>query len=367
MQTKGDVTAILKFDHLTKYYGKVCAVDDISLRVNRGEFLILLGPSGCGKTTTLRLIAGLEVPTAGQMYCEGLLLNPLAPFKRPVNTVFQDYALFPHMTVGANVGYGLRVRRVRRKEIERRVEEVLALVALSGYQSRYPRELSGGQRQRVALARALICQPSILLLDEPLGALDLKLRKEMQIALKTIQNQVGITFVHVTHDQEEAMTMADRIVVMSQGKIVQVGTPEALYNNPANRFVADFIGETNMLEGEIRESNEREITIGSHGILIRVAAAGGFDPASIYPGKRVSFSIRPEKIRVHRDHLDLVNSFAAEVATSFFLGVEQKIIVKTQGKLELMVRVREGNGSGTFGRGDKVMVGWDADVGDIFL
>jgi ABC-type Fe3+/spermidine/putrescine transport system ATPase subunit len=160
-----ELTGILRFDNLMKYYGKVCAVDDISLQVNRGEFLILLGPSGCGKTTTLRLIAGLETPTAGRIYCEGMLLNPLPPFKRPVNTVFQDYALFPHMTVGANVGYGLRVRRVGHKEIERRVEEALSLVALSGYQSRYPRELSGGQRQRVALARALICRPSILLLD----------------------------------------------------------------------------------------------------------------------------------------------------------------------------------------------------------
>jgi spermidine/putrescine transport system ATP-binding protein len=367
MDNTGAEKAILRLDNLTKYYGKVCAVDNISLRVRRGEFLILLGPSGCGKTTTLRLIAGLEVPTVGQIYCEELLLNPLAPFKRPVNTVFQDYALFPHMTVGANVGYGLRVRGIRHSEIERRVEEILALVALGGYQSRYPRELSGGQRQRVALARSLICEPSILLLDEPLGALDLKLRKEMQIALKRIQDKVGITFIHVTHDQEEAMTMADRIVVMSQGKIVQVGTPEELYNNPANRFVADFIGETNMLEGEIRESNEREITLSSHDILIRVAAVGGFDPGSIQPGKKVSFSIRPEKIRVQRDNLDLANAFAAEVASSFFLGVEQKIIVRIQGKLELMVRVPEADGSSSFGRGDKVMIGWDTGLGDIFL
>ena len=249
MDKKIEENIILSIEDLSKYFGKICAVDHIDLKVQKGEFLILLGPSGCGKTTSLRLIAGLEEPTSGQIHCEDLLLNPLPPYKRPVNTVFQDYALFPHMTVGENVAYGLRVKRVPRSDIKNRIEEELNLVALGGYEPRLPRELSGGQQQRIALARALICQPIILLLDEPLGALDLKLRKEMQIALKSIQTKVGITFIHVTHDQEEAMTMADRIVVMSKGRIVQIGTPKELYYNPVNRFVADFIGETNMIEG----------------------------------------------------------------------------------------------------------------------
>ncbi len=367
MEKKIEEKVILRIEDLSKYFGKVCAVDHIALEVQKGEFLILLGPSGCGKTTTLRLIAGLEEPTSGQIYCEDLFLNPFPSFKRPVNTVFQDYALFPHMTVGVNVGYGLRVKGTPRSEIKKRVGEELNLVALGGYESRFPRELSGGQQQRIALARALICQPIILLLDEPLGALDLKLRKEMQIALKSIQTKVGITFIHVTHDQEEAMTMADRIVVMSKGRIVQIGTPKELYYNPVNRFVADFIGETNMIEGEIVESDAREVKVKSRNSVIIAEKPEHIDTAELHIGKRVSLSVRPEKIRIHRTHLELPNVLSGVVSGSFFLGVEQKIKIETEDKIDLMVRVQETKDSSVFYQGERVQVGWGKEAGNIFL
>jgi spermidine/putrescine transport system ATP-binding protein len=367
MKEKIKEKLILKIEHLSKYFGKICAVDNISLEVQRGEFLILLGPSGCGKTTTLRLVAGLEDPTSGQIYCEGLFLNPLPPYKRPVNTVFQNYALFPHMSVFENVGYSLRVKRVPRGEIKKRVGEALRLVALGGFQPRYPRELSGGQQQRVALARSLICQPSILLLDEPLGALDLKLRKEMQIALKSLQAKVGITFIHVTHDQEEAMTMADRIVVMNEGKIVQIGTPKDLYYNPVNRFVADFIGETNMIEGEIVEVIDREVKLKSRNKIIISAKPSHIDSGELEIGRKVSVSVRPEKISIHDRSLDLPNVFSGTVIGFYFLGIEQKIMVETEDKSEIMVRVREMKDSRVFHRGEKVKIGWEKEDGSIFF
>jgi spermidine/putrescine transport system ATP-binding protein len=367
MDNKIEENVILRIEDLSKYFGKVCAVDHIDLQVQRGEFLILLGPSGCGKTTTLRLIAGLEEPTTGNIFCEDLLLNPLPPYKRPVNTVFQDYALFPHMTVGENVAYGLRVKRVPRSEIRSRIEEELNLVALSGYEPRFPRELSGGQQQRIALARALICQPIILLLDEPLGALDLKLRKEMQIALKSIQTKVGITFIHVTHDQEEAMTMADRIVVMSSGRIIQIGSPKELYYNPVNRFVADFIGETNMIEGDIVESDANEVKVKFRNSVITSEKPVHIDAAQLQPGKRVSLSVRPEKISIHRTRLDHPNVLTGVVSGIFFLGVEQKIKVEIDDKFDLMVRIQETRDSHVFSQGEKVQVGWDKEAGSIFL
>jgi spermidine/putrescine transport system ATP-binding protein len=236
---------------VSKRFGEVEAVHQVSLQIREGEFFSLLGPSGCGKTTTLRMIAGFERPDAGEILIRGQRMNEVPPFHRPVNTVFQHYALFPHMTVFENVAFGLEMKRLPREEIRRRVAEALRLVRLTGLENRYPRQLSGGQQQRVALARALVNRPAVLLLDEPLGALDLKLRKEMQLELKNLQHQVGITFIYVTHDQEEAMTMSDRIAVMNQGRVLQVGTPVEIYERPATRFVADFIGETNFLEGRL--------------------------------------------------------------------------------------------------------------------
>ena len=235
---------------ITKRFGDVTAVDDIDLVIGDGEFFALLGPSGCGKTTTLRMIAGLDFPTMGSLKIFGDEVGTLPPNKRPVNTVFQAYALFPHMNVADNIAFGLKMQKVDRLERDRRVAEAVGLVQLGGMEGRRPNQLSGGQQQRVALARALVNRPKVLLLDEPLGALDLKLRQEMQLELKALQREVGITFVFVTHDQEEALTMSDRIAVMHEGRLLQVGTPEDIYQRPANRFVADFIGQDQPAGGD---------------------------------------------------------------------------------------------------------------------
>lgn len=263
--------AAICFVNVSRHFGEVKAVDDISLEIGDGEFFTLLGPSGSGKTTSLRMIAGFERPTHGKITLHGLDVSQLPPYERDVNTVFQDYALFPHMTVMENVSYGLMIKKVAKEERQRRVKEMLELVRLPRLGERKPNQLSGGQRQRVALARALINHPRVLLLDEPLGALDLKLRQQMQIELKSIQKQVGITFVYVTHDQEEALTMSDRLAVFNLGKIEQIGTPAEIYERPATPFVAGFVGISNLIEGQAAES------IGGSGAM---------------------FAIRPEKIRL---------------------------------------------------------------------
>ena len=241
--------------------GVINAVDHLTLEIYEGEFFSLLGPSGCGKSTTLRMLAGFERPTSGEIYIKDQLMGATPPYARPVNMVFQNYALFPHMTVFQNVAFGLEMEHVPRAEIRRRVEEALELVRLPGMGARRSTQLSGGQQQRIALARALVKRPAVLLLDEPLGALDLKLRKEMQLELKALQQQVGITFVYVTHDQEEALTMSDRIAVMSQGRALQIGTPTEIYERPNCRFVADFIGETNFLEGTLVQVKGGQATV----------------------------------------------------------------------------------------------------------
>jgi putative spermidine/putrescine transport system ATP-binding protein len=238
----------VRLSSLRKTYGEVVAVAGVDLEIARGEFFTLLGPSGSGKTTTLRMIAGFETPDRGTVELAGTDVTALPPYDRPVNTVFQDYALFPHMTVAENVGYGMRIRRVAKAEREKRVTEALEMVRLPGYEPRKPNELSGGQRQRVALARAIVNRPRVLLLDEPLGALDLKLREQMQLELKGIQGEVGITFLYVTHDQDEALTMSDRIAVFNDGRIEQVGVPAEIYERPANSFVTGFVGVSNLLE-----------------------------------------------------------------------------------------------------------------------
>ena len=257
-----------------KTYGEVVAVDDLDLDVRRGEFFTMLGPSGSGKTTTLRLIAGFERPDAGRIELRGVDVAQKPPYERPVNTVFQDYALFPHMTVGENVEYGLRVRGVRRRDRRARAVEALEMVQLQGFEGRKPVQLSGGQRQRVALARAIVNQPEVLLLDEPLGALDLKLRQGMQIELKRIQQEVGITFIYVTHDQEEALTMSDRVAVFNGGRIEQVGSPAEIYEHPATAFVAGFVGVSNLLERDGRRYTVRPEKI-------RIVTDGGGEPGTI--------------------------------------------------------------------------------------
>ena len=283
---------------VTKRFGDYVAVDDLTLQVRDGEFFSLIGPSGCGKTTTLRMIAGFEQPTDGHIYLGGQAVEGIPAHNRPVNTVFQNYALFPHMTVAQNVAFGLEMQKVAVPEIKRRVAETLELVRLPKMADRKPRQLSGGQQQRVALARALVNRPQVLLLDEPLGALDKKLRRAMQIELKHIQSEVGITFIYVTHDQEEAMTMSDRIGIMSEGVLQQVGSPHEVYEKPVNRFVADFIGETNFLPATVTrmETEEDYPMVALQGGVRVLSANEGHD---LYLDQRVTLTIRPERINLY--------------------------------------------------------------------
>jgi spermidine/putrescine transport system ATP-binding protein len=322
--------ADVRLERVTKRFGDVTAVDDLSLGIEHGEFFSLLGPSGCGKTTTLRMIGGFEEATAGAIYLGEQAVTDLPPFRRDVNTVFQNYALFPHLSVYENVAFGLRRRRVDNDEVRRRVAEMLELVELPGYERRRPAQLSGGQQQRVALARALINHPRVLLLDEPLGALDLKLRKQMQLELKRIQTEVGITFVYVTHDQEEAMTMSDRIAVMRAGRIEQLGSPEELYERPRTTFVAGFLGVSNLLDGEV---------VARAGDLIEVRLRGGrtvqAPTADVNGAAAVRIGVRPEKLRVNsvasgagtRD--SGLNSIDGTVIDASYTGVSTQYLVRT--------------------------------------
>ncbi len=314
---------------------EVLAVDDVTLQIRDGEFFSLLGPSGCGKTTTLRMIAGFEHPSDGEVYIHGRQMGLTPPYQRNTNMVFQNYALFPHMTVARNVAFGLEMKKVPKPEIEQRVRESLEMVRLPGFASRRPNQLSGGQQQRIALARALVNRPEVLLLDEPLGALDLKLRKEMQIELKNLQREVGITFVYVTHDQEEALTMSDRIAVMHQGKVLQVGSPTQIYERPSCRFVADFIGDTNFLDGVVREQSGDLATIFVDGSLAVVAQS----EQGLIPGSEVTVAVRPEKIRLlpHPARGE-ANSFPVTVEQVVYVGTDTRYRVRLSESVCLEVR-----------------------------
>jgi putative spermidine/putrescine transport system ATP-binding protein len=303
----------VRFSDVSRHFGEVKAVDGVSLDILDGEFFTMLGPSGSGKTTCLRLVAGFDRPTAGQILLHGQDVSRLPPYEREVNTVFQDYALFPHMTVGENIVYGLMIRKIPKAERERRVEEMLELVRLPGLAERRPGQLSGGQRQRVALARALINHPRVLLLDEPLGALDLKLRQQMQVELKAIQQRVGITFVYVTHDQEEALTMSDRLAVFNLGKVEQVGSPAEVYEHPATPFVAGFVGVSNLVSGELA----RKIS-----------------------GSPQTFSIRPEKIRLAEPGAGVeADEYAVDgrVRDVIYLGLYTRYLVELDAGSDLVV------------------------------
>jgi spermidine/putrescine transport system ATP-binding protein len=314
---------------ITPEGNQLSAVDHVTMQIKNGEFFSMLGSSGCGKTTSLRMIAGFEWPTEGEVYIEGKPMGHTPPFQRKVNTVFQSYALFQHMTVYQNVAFGLEMEKADKSEIEKRVKRALEMVQLTGMERRKPKQLSGGQQQRVAVARALVKVPDVLLLDEPLGALDLKLRKEMQLELKALQQQLGITFVYVTHDQEEAMTMSDRIAVMSRGKVQQMGTPVEIYERPANRFVADFIGESNFLEGTIKSLSTEEACVYVPELDIELYGL----PVSpgLVNGEEVTVSIRPEKIHITDKPLN-EDTLTGQVVNTVYIGTDTHVFVNVRGK-----------------------------------
>ena len=340
------------------------AVDDVSLTIDRGEFFTMLGPSGCGKTTTLRMIGGFEAPTSGAIHLGDTDVTDLPPFKRDVNTVFQNYALFPHLSVFENVAFGLRRRKTPASEIRQQVAAMLKLVELPGYEGRRPNQLSGGQQQRVALARALVNNPQVLLLDEPLGALDQKLRKQMQIELKAIQSELGISFIFVTHDQEEAMTMSDRIAVMRDGHIEQLGTPEELYERPSSAFVANFLGVSNLLEAEVAGRDDGTMTVRlPTGALLRAPATDGGE------GPKVWIGVRPEKLHVQPlvDEASLSpdasrNEIDGVVLDASYVGVSTQYLVETPdgGRLVVYAQNLETSGaSEVLADGQRVRLSWN--------
>jgi spermidine/putrescine transport system ATP-binding protein len=338
-------------EHVTKRFGDFTAVDDLTLEIGENTFFAMLGPSGCGKTTTLRMIGGFEEPTSGVIRLHGEDVTGRKPFRRPVNTVFQSYALFPHMSVAENVAFGLRRQKVTDAEVRRRVGETLELVQLTGRGDQRPRQLSGGQQQRVALARALINHPRVLLLDEPLGALDLKLRKEMQIELKRIQQEVGITFIHVTHDQEEAMTMADTIAVMHQGRIERLGSPTEIYEDPRTPFVAGFLGASNLMSGRVSGT---EVGL-ANGTVLRLT---DLQAARCTPDEQVQIGVRPEKIRFANgdEEAALVNRLTGRIVDASFVGVSTHYLVDVGGIGEMAVVVQNLGGIRT--RGEDVTLAW---------
>jgi spermidine/putrescine transport system ATP-binding protein len=351
-------TPTVRLEGVVKRFNQMVAVDHLDLQVSRGEFFSMLGPSGCGKTTTLRMIAGFEQPDEGSLFLNGQSVENTPPYRRNVNTVFQSYALFEHLSVQENVAFGLRRKKVPEPEIRKRVGEMLDLVRLKQKATSRPRQLSGGQQQRVALARALVNLPAVLLLDEPLGALDLQLRKQMQIELKQIQRTVGITFVYVTHDQEEALTMSDRIAVMSEGVLQQCGTPEEIYERPANAFVAGFIGISNLLPGQVEDHAVRLKT----GQLIPAQ----MDPA-IPSGDSVFVCIRPEKLRLGAGEDGQVN-IEGTVVETVYLGTSTQYLVEV-GSDTRLVAIENNTHTATSGdrlaRGSKLTIGWLPEHGRV--
>ena len=347
-------SSIVSLKNVEKWFGENHVVRNMNLEIQEGEFLTLLGPSGCGKTTTLRMIAGFEDASSGTIEVQGVRVEEMEPFQRDVNTVFQNYSLFPHMTVFENVAYGPSIKKVPKEQIKKSVSEMLELVQMSGYESRKPDELSGGQKQRVAIARALINQPRVLLLDEPLGALDMKLRRQMQIELKRLQKKLGITFVYVTHDQEEAMTMSDRIAVMSDGVILQIDNPVEIYEKPKSRFVADFIGESNIFDGKIKTMED--------GILHAECKQGdcllygkGFEA-----GEDIFISVRPEYLMLSKEKQEGF-SLKAKIIDYVFMGTLVKAILLTEDGKEIKYSRFEKNQS--LDIGDEVYLYWDYDKG----
>lgn len=360
-------TSLVSFRQVWKRFDDVVAARDISLDIHAGEFLSFLGPSGCGKTTLLRMLAGFEQPSEGDVYLQGNRINDVPAYKRPVNMVFQHYALFPHLNIAANVAYGLKQRSPRpsRKDIARQVAEILELVQLDGFQKRRIWEMSGGQQQRVALARALINKPEVLLLDEPLAALDRKLRRDMQIELQTLQRNVGITFILVTHDQEEALSMSDRICIMREGEIIQTGSPRQLYDNPRNRYVADFVGKSNFFDVTVKDLQDQKLMVTlNNGDMINLAVSNEQRPQ---PDSIVSISVRPEQMILSRSR-DNSNSAStvtvdARVRNRIFLGEHTEYLLSADALGEFLVltpRQRERK-EAPFEVNEKVCASWRQD------
>lgn len=347
---ESDKRVIVRIEGVNKIYGTNHVVKDLNLEIYEGEFLTLLGSSGCGKTTTLRMVAGFEEPTDGTICVEGEDIHNKEPFERDVNTVFQSYALFPHMTVFDNIAYGLKMKKVKKPEIKERVNEMLDMVQLGGFERRYPSQLSGGQKQRVAIARALINRPKVLLLDEPLGALDLKLRKQMQLELKRLQKKLNITFIYVTHDQEEALTMSDRICIMNMGVLQQVGTPMEIYENPQTKFVATFIGETNIFDGSVTECKDGRLHI--------AVESGDFYETGEGFGKgdMLSVSVRPERMLYSSEPVEGFN-LVGTVREQIYVGSVLKTIVVMQNGNEVKIERLAGQ---ELPRGGTVYLHWNA-------
>ncbi len=345
---------------VTKTFGETIAVDDVSLSIGRGEFITLLGPSGCGKTTTLRLIAGFIFPDNGQILINGEYMEEKPAYERNLGMVFQNYALFPHMTAYENIAFGLKMRKFDKPEIDKKVKEALELVKLSGLDDRYPRQLSGGQQQRISLARALVIEPDVLLLDEPLSNLDLKLREAMRLELKDIYERIGITFVYVTHDQGEALTLSDRIAIMSRGKIMQIGTPNEVYEQPTNRFVADFIGEANIFNGKLVEFEEEQAKVVTNEGLTFYSSSLSFEkPEEVEKNSDVNLSLRPQKIRIERKKTQEKNSFQGKIQNIVYLGstIKYHVIIDEKTR-RFVIEQQISEGTTLHKIGDEVYVEW---------
>ena len=355
--------AIISFQDVCKSFGEIQAVDGANFEIHRGEFFSLLGPSGCGKTTLLRMVAGFEMPNSGEVFIDGQSMSATPPNQRPVNMVFQNYAIFPHMDVRGNIAFGMRKSGLSKIELNRRIDEILELIKLGGYGKRGADELSGGQRQRVALARALIKQPKVLLLDEPLGALDKKLRELMQIELRQLQQQLGITFLFVTHDQEEALTLSDRIAVMSEGHVMEIASPAQLYENPGTRFVADFIGSMNFFEGEVIDSNKDRLRISTNSMGDISVSATDIEYAAKSP---IWVAIRPEKLQpVFSEPGDLSNVMEGQMGPSAYLGDRSHFYVQLA-KRDIPVLVAMQNLERSIGQlrqpNQRVWLQWSSDA-----
>jgi spermidine/putrescine transport system ATP-binding protein len=365
--THAQAAYAIELQNVSKYYGEVCALDNVSLQIKRGEFFCLLGPSGCGKTTTLNIVGGFIPLSRGEVYIDGKRVTDDPPYRRNVNTVFQNYALFPHMTVAENIAFGLRMKKVPRDEIARRVEDMLKLISMEWAGGRRAKQLSGGQQQRVALVRALVNRPAVLLLDEPLGALDLKLRKQLQVELLNIQRKVGITFIHVTHDQEEAMSMSDRIAVMAEGRVVQVGAPAEIYYHPRNRFVADFIGESNFFVGKTVEcsGNQAAIAIPGFERPVRVRC-----DQPLPAGQAVTVMVRPERIAVSLNEPTAAENVGKGIlAKASFMGMYTQLNVELGDTLTKIFSPNQSDAGNDWVSkvGQTIFLSWNTRDGNLLL